>query len=89
MYKITYDDISNFLVNLEIIVINENYDKNILDVNNLKRVPTEIGLEMGMKIIEKETESGKRYSLLLYPENIQRLIVEHYTKNDDDFESEQ
>lgn len=82
MYKANYDKMIDFLVNMGIITINEKYDKNIVDENNLKRLPTEIGLKLGIKIVPKKTESGKSYSLLMYPESIQKLIVAYFIKTD-------
>lgn len=82
MYKADYNKMADFLVNMGIITINEKYDKNIVDVNNLKRIPTETGVKLGVKIILKESERGKSYSLLMYPESIQKLIVAYFIKSD-------
>ncbi|MCI6868684.1 MAG: HRDC domain-containing protein, partial [Lachnospiraceae bacterium] len=38
------------------------------------------GLEAGIKTIEKTSPGGKKYTLLLYPDNIQKLIVEHFVQ---------
>ena len=46
----------------------------------MKRLPTEKGLEMGIKIITKESKDQKKYSVLIYPEEIQKVIVEHFVK---------
>ena len=44
-------------------------------------MPTQKGFEMGAKVIKRELQNGKRYSLLMYSKKIQRLMVEHFIKN--------
>jgi len=48
-------------------------------VNGLNlKIPTEKGFAAGIKEVEKISEKGTHYTVLLYPEGIQRLLVEHY-----------
>lgn len=77
MYKAKYNEINDYLVSLEIVEMNQEYE---IDENNMKRIPTEKGLEMGIKIITKESKDQKKYSVLIYPEEIQKVIVEHFVK---------
>ena len=44
--------------------------------------PTAIGLEKGIITVEKTSDSGFKYMVLKYPENIQREVAESYIKND-------
>ena len=43
----------------------------------LFKVQTEKGLALGIKTIEKVSERGNAYTQLLYPENVQKMIVNH------------
>lgn len=42
------------------------------------KVPTKKGIGQGIKSIKKVSERGNPYTLLIYPSNIQRMLVEHY-----------
>lgn len=42
------------------------------------------GLKLGVREIEKISQKGNPYTVLMYPENVQRLLVEHYICNDID-----
>lgn len=44
--------------------------------------PTETGLEQGIKVIDKMSEKGNPYTVLMYPEVIQHMLVEHYIGED-------
>lgn len=44
------------------------------------KTQTSKGLEAGIKTIEKISPGGKTYTLLLYPDNIQKLIVNHFVQ---------
>lgn len=46
------------------------------------KVPTEKGTELGIKIIDKVSEKGYTYTLLMYPINIQHMLVEHFISED-------
>jgi len=39
---------------------------------------TERGLTMGIKTIEKVSQAGNPYMLLMYPENVQKMILEYF-----------
>ncbi len=43
------------------------------------KVQTEQGLQLGIKTIDKVSQGGLAYQLLLYPEAVQKMIVEHFT----------
>ena len=45
------------------------------------KIQTEQGLEMGIRTIDKVSKSGEEYQLLMYPEAVQKMIVEHFTVN--------
>lgn len=81
MYKVKYTTMDDYLVELGIIEMNHEFDKDALDENSMKRMPTQKGFEMGAKVIKRELQNGKRYSLLMYSKEIQRLMVEHFIKN--------
>ncbi len=42
------------------------------------KIPTERGSNLGIKTVEKVSEKGNTYTLLMYPPQVQRMIVEHY-----------
>lgn len=44
------------------------------------KIQTEKGLNVGIQTIEKISPAGNPYTLLMYPENIQRLIVEYFVQ---------
>lgn len=44
----------------------------------LKKVQTEQGMKMGIKTINKVSRSGLEYQLLMYPETIQKMIVNYF-----------
>lgn len=43
-----------------------------------RKVQTERGLELGIKTINKTSQGGFAYQLLMYPETVQRMIVEYF-----------
>ena len=50
-----------------------------------EKVPTLRGIEMGIISTERVSKAGNAYTVLMYPSNVQRFIVEHYVigeKND-------
>ena len=47
------------------------------------KFPTEFGFENGILLIEQESASGYPYNLIKYPVNIQKEIVEFFTKDED------
>ena len=42
------------------------------------KAPTEKGSELGIKVIDKVSKKGCAYTLLMYPANVQRMLVEHF-----------
>jgi len=44
------------------------------------KTPTEKGVEQGIRVIDKVSEKGNPYTVLMYPVSIQRMLVEHYIK---------
>ena len=48
-----------------------------------RRVQTAKGLQAGIVTIHRVRKNGYPYTLLKYPPDIQKLIVEHYTKKID------
>lgn len=44
-----------------------------------RKVPTRRGAEMGIKAVDKVSQAGVEYQLLLYPEAVQRMAVEYFT----------
>lgn len=42
------------------------------------KAPTEKGLAQGIKIIDKVSEKGNPYTLLVYPVNVQNMLIEHF-----------
>ncbi len=43
-----------------------------------RKVQTEQGLNLGIKTIDKISQGGYAYQLLMYPETVQRMIVEYF-----------
>lgn len=43
-----------------------------------RKVQTEKGLQLGIKTIDKVSQGGYAYQLLMYPDAVQRMIVEHF-----------
>lgn len=41
------------------------------------KAPTEKGLSQGIKTVDKVSEKGNSYTLLVYPVNVQRMLIEH------------
>lgn len=48
------------------------------------KVPTEKGRERGVKSVTKVSEKGFSYVALMYPPDIQRMLVEHYIGQDNE-----
>ena len=56
------------------------------------KAPTNKGSELGIKIINKVSQKGYAYTLLMYPVNVQRMLVEHFIvedTNEEDIEIEE
>ncbi len=61
-------------------LVSEGYTKEENKSGVFIKTQTAKGLEAGIKTIEKISPGGKTYTLLLYPDNIQKLIVEHFVQ---------
>ncbi len=48
------------------------------DAVKYAKAPTEKGNQLGVKVIEKVSEKGNAYTLLQYPIEIQKMLVEHF-----------
>lgn len=42
------------------------------------KLPTEKGIKLGVKVIEKVSEKGYAYTVLMYPQVIQQMLVEKF-----------
>ncbi len=61
-------------------LVSEGYTREVNKSGVFIKTQTAKGLEAGIKTIEKISPGGKTYTLLLYPDNIQKLIVEHFVQ---------
>ena len=71
--KISTIELMNFLFVSELIVKKEYRGK-------FYTFPTDKGLNFGIKTINKVSKNGFSYKVIIYPLNVQRMIVHHYTK---------
>lgn len=44
------------------------------------KVPTEKGIKLGVKVIDKVSEKGYAYTVLMYPQIIQQMLVEKFVR---------
>lgn len=44
------------------------------------KLPTEKGIKLGIKVIDKVSEKGYAYTLLMYPQIIQQMLVEKFVR---------
>lgn len=51
----------------------------------LIKVGTDQGVELGIKTVDKISQNGYHYQLLVYPEKVQKLIVEYFIADGDNF----
>ena len=42
----------------------------------------EKGEKLGIKEVERVSQKGNPYTILVYPPNIQRMLVEHFVRED-------
>lgn len=42
------------------------------------KIQTKKGLEMGIKTVERTSQAGFTYTLLMYPQAVQELIVDYF-----------
>lgn len=69
--KIPATRLTEFLVEAGLIVPQERDGK-------FSKVPTDKGISLGIKSEERVSERGNAYTLLLYPPQVQKMIVENY-----------
>ena len=75
----TRDDIKKLAaIRLIEILVNEEYIAEIEHNGRYEKMPTEKGYGVGIKPVDRVSEKGYTYTLLMYPEVIQRLLVDHY-----------
>ncbi len=48
------------------------------------KVPTKKGLDQGIKVVDKVSEKGNPYTVLVYPVNVQNMLIEHFIGEVDD-----
>lgn len=46
------------------------------------KAPTKKGLRFGVKVIDKVSEKGNAYTVLMYPQTIQQMLVEHFVSKE-------
>ncbi len=64
------------------ILVSEGYIFEKQQDGRFVKAPTEKGIEEGIKEIDKVSEKGNAYTLLVYPEKIQRMLVEQYIREE-------
>lgn len=45
-----------------------------------RKRPTELGIKYGIQECERISQNGNKYFVLLYPESVQKIVVEKYVK---------
>lgn len=71
--KVTFAEIWDYLCSLGLVEVCTIEDE-------VKKVQTEKGLAMGIKTVEKISKAGYPYTLLVYPQEVQKLIVDYFVK---------
>lgn len=62
------------------ILIDKEFITEIENEGRYEKTPTEKGYESGIKVLDKVSEKGNAYKSLVYPENIQKMLVEHFVE---------
>ncbi len=75
--KVTFTIIWDYLV-MKGLTIEEDRE------GRLTKVQTEQGLKMGIKTVEKVSQNGYPYQLLMYPETVQKMIVEYFIRDENE-----
>lgn len=47
----------------------------------LVQAQTELGLDKGIKAVEKTSKNGNKYMVLMFPQEVQKEVVQHYVGN--------
>ncbi|MDE7476539.1 MAG: RecQ family ATP-dependent DNA helicase, partial [Lachnospiraceae bacterium] len=71
--KVTIAEIWNYLVTAGLTAEREGQE-------GYTKVQTEQGLRLGIKTIDKVSQGGFAYQLLMYPEAVQKMIVEYFVE---------
>ena len=58
----------------------EEKDPNYSSNGISRKRPTELGIKYGIQECERISQNGNKYFVLLYPESVQKIIVEKYVK---------
>ena len=69
--KLTFGKVWEFLVEEGLVEEIETDGKSV-------KIATEKGKDMGVITVDKEKTNGEKYTLLMYPENVQKMVVEHF-----------
>ncbi|MBR2526964.1 MAG: DNA helicase RecQ [Blautia sp.] len=64
-------DITSFLMERNLL-------KEVTENGRTRRLPSQEGLQLGILMESRVSKDGKPYQIVLYPEAIQKLIVEHF-----------
>lgn len=64
------------------ILVEEGLIKEKEDAGKYAKAPTEKGCQFGVKVIEKVSEKGNAYTLLQYPREIQKMLVERFVSEE-------
>lgn len=65
-------------VRLTEILVREGLISEKEDAGKYAKVPTEMGSQLGVKVINKVSEKGYAYAVLEYSKDIQKLLIEHF-----------
>ncbi len=74
--KVTIGVIWEYLVSAGLTIEQEGQD-------GYTKVQTEQGMQLGIRTIDKVSQGGHAYQLLVYPEAVQRMVVEHFVGSGD------
>lgn len=61
-------------------LLEKGYTEQREEDGKMKKYPTEAGWLMGIETVERTSFRGDQYTLILYPEAVQREIVEHFIR---------
>lgn len=61
-------------------LLEKGYTEQREEDGKMKKYPTETGLLIGIETVDRTSLRGEHYTLILYPEAVQREIVEHFIR---------
>lgn len=70
------------------LLVSEGFIAEKVQEGRIAKAPTEKGIEQGIKTIDKVSGKGNPYTLLVYPPNVQRMLVEYFVTEDIDDEED-